>query len=319
MNTIRKLTTGILILLLFLTGACSESGLQQLRLGTNIWPGYEPLYLAGKLENWSEAEIRLIEYPSTTEVLRAFRNRALEAASLTLDEALLLKQDNIPIKVVLVHDISDGGDVIIAKPGIKTMQQLKGKKIGVESNALGAFVITRALELNNMSLTDVDIQPTDLNSHYSAFSTGKIDAVVTFEPVRTRLLNDGANQIFSSKEMSNEIVDVLVVHEDYLNQNAAHIKKLIKGWFDAVNYLKHSPENAAEIISKRLNISPSEVIAGYEGMHIPDLKENLVLLNQDKPALDDTAQKLARALEKHKLIRPDVNINNLFTDQFLPK
>ncbi|MGB5468727.1 MAG: nitrate/sulfonate/bicarbonate ABC transporter, partial [Sedimenticolaceae bacterium] len=60
---------------------------QPLRIGTNVWPGYEPLYLAAERENWkSKLDIRMVEYPSATEVIRAFRNRALEGAALTLDE-----------------------------------------------------------------------------------------------------------------------------------------------------------------------------------------------------------------------------------------
>lgn len=82
----------VLCLLLAILAPLTHAG-QVLRLGTNVWPGYEPLYLAAEHEAWpSRFNVRMVEYPSATEVLRAFRNRALEAAALTLDEVLLRQQ-----------------------------------------------------------------------------------------------------------------------------------------------------------------------------------------------------------------------------------
>ena len=318
MKLLKKLQLYFTSLLCLLITACSVETPPPLRIGTNIWPGYEPLYLARKLEKWPQQTIHLVEYPSATEVLRAFRNRAIEAASLTLDEVLLLRQDNIPVTVVLVHDISAGGDVIMAKPEIKTVSALKGRRIAVESNALGAFVLTRALEINKMDLSDIEIKNADIYTHESLYNENKVDAVVTFEPIRTKLLNKGANEIFSSKQMPNEIVDVLVVHNDYLKENPGQVRLLIKGWFSAINHLKVSPDNSAAIMSKRLKISPKEVLAGYEGLHIPDLNENHLLLDAQQPRLGNTAMKLQRVLARHKLINTTIVIDSLFSNSYLP-
>ncbi len=57
-----------------------------INIGTNVWPGYELLYLAREL-NLLPQKVRLIEYNNTSEVMRAFRNRTIQGAALTLDEA----------------------------------------------------------------------------------------------------------------------------------------------------------------------------------------------------------------------------------------
>ena len=157
MRTISIIYICFVSVLTAVLSGCSNETVPTIRVGTNVWPGYEPLYLARNLEKWPEKQIKLVEYPSASEVIRAFRNRSIEAASLTLDEVLLLRQDNIPVTVVLVHDISAGGDVIMATPEIKKVTQLRGKKVAVESNALGAFVITRALQINGLNSSDISI------------------------------------------------------------------------------------------------------------------------------------------------------------------
>jgi len=295
---------------------CSDTG-NVLRIGTNVWPGYEPLYVAQSEGRWDKNRIKLVEYPSSSEVMRAFRNKAIEGASLTLDEVLMLKQDNISVKVVLIHDISDGGDVIIAKKNIKSVKDLRGKTIAVESNALGAFVLTRALEINGLKVKDVKILTSDVNEHENTFISGKADAVVTFEPVRTKLLKTGAVEIFSSKEIKNEIIDVLVFHEEALDKNKETVRILIDGWFWAVDLLNSSPKKTAQIISKRLKISPEEVLNSYQGLHIPDRKENLKLLHGENSEISRSLLKLNRILLENNLINSKYDVSDLITSEYI--
>lgn len=306
-----------LILVILGCSACGQKTSQPLRLGTNIWPGYEPLYLAQNLELWQRDEIRLVEYPSASEVLRAFRNKSLEAASLTLDEALLLRQLNIPIKIILVHDISEGADVILARPPIKTVAELRGIRVGVESGALGAFVLTRALELNNMNLTEIEVVNIDVNLHESAYQNKRVDAVVTFDPVRTHLLSAGANEIFSSREIPGEIVDVLVVHQDFLDKNPTTIKKLLNGWFTSLEQMNKYPGRAENMIATRLKISPQEVRTSYEGLTFPSREENRNLLGKKNPKLGKTIKHLSRTMLKNKLIANEIITSGLLSDAYL--
>ena len=310
-------TMALVAILCLLVSACSGKDPITLRIGTNIWPGYEPLYLARKLEHWQPDRIRLVEYPSATEVMRAFRNHSLEAASLTLDEVLLLRQDNIPVKVVLIHDLSAGADAIVARPGIANVRALKGKRVAVESNALGAFVLSRALEMNGMTLSDVQIIPVDVNAHEHAYQRGDADAVVTFEPARTHLLNAGAHEIFNSRELPNEIVDVLVVHQEYAARYPQTIQRIVDDWFKAVSFMEKDPSSAAHLIAQRLKMTPGEVIASYKGLRIPSRDENRLLLGGSDDRLRQTLSRLNRVLTAHHLVRAPVDIGNLLNPTFV--
>ena len=67
----RQLPALILLFSSFLLGACEQTP-HPLRVGTNVWPGYEPLYLAREQGYLSEDAVRLIELPSATDVMSAF-------------------------------------------------------------------------------------------------------------------------------------------------------------------------------------------------------------------------------------------------------
>jgi NitT/TauT family transport system substrate-binding protein len=289
-----------------------------IRLGTNIWPGYEPLYLAQRLGLLDVERVRLVGYPSATDVIEAFRNGSLEAASLTLDEALTLLDKEVPIKIILVHDVSDGADVIIARPGIETVADLRGRAVGVESTALGAYVISRALAINCVELADVRIKHLDVNQHEDAYRKGDIDAAVTFEPFRTRLLAMGAHEIFSSRELPGEIVDVLVVRQKVYDKRMADLRHITQGWFGALAFLAQEPSEAAAEMAKRLRINPDEVLASLQVIRFPDLEENIALLSGRRAELLSTLGNLSRTMKDKGLIRHDVSGDEILTPDALP-
>src|SRR5436190_19099410 len=92
-------------------GGCAREPETPLRIGTNIWIGSEPLYLARELGRFDPATVQLVEYPSASEVLRAFRNQAIDGMVISLDELFGLAADGLDARVILVVDVSHGAVV----------------------------------------------------------------------------------------------------------------------------------------------------------------------------------------------------------------
>lgn len=298
-------------------GACSPNEAPALRLGTNVWPGYEPLFLADQLGYYPRNAVDLVEYLSASEVIRAFRNESIEAAAVTLDEALLLLEHDIPIKLVLVTDVSIGGDVILAKSGIEKIPDLEGKRIGVEGSALGAYMLSRALDLHGVALDALNIVQLEVSEHEAAYKNDAVDAVVTFEPVRSKLLAAGAIEIFSSRDIPGEIVDVIVVHESFLRQHPKQVTAVVNGWFRALDYLDQHPADAANRMSGRLGVEPREIHEIYEGMTLPSRKDNEALLSGETPQLLKTVERLQEMMVKKELLASAVATDTLLTPKAL--
>jgi len=296
--------------------ACDTQRSHQLKIGTNIWPGYEPLYLARELGYLEANHFQLIEHTSASQVIRSYRNGAIDMAALTMDEVLLLKQNGFDPRVILVMDISHGGDVIISRPGIRSFKELKGKTIGVEKTALGSYVLSRALEINGMSRADVITMHLDQALQEQSFNSGLVDAVVTFEPIKTRLVNGGANIVFDSTMIPNEIVDVLVVRGEILESHHLQITSLIDTWFTALEYFKSNPEQSSKLMAPRLAIEPSNVLASYDGLVLPDRRENQALLSMKggEGQLVANTRKLVKAMVVQQTLKAPLETLGLFKD-----
>jgi len=298
--------------------ACSDAPRNPMRVGTNVWPGYEPAYLARDLGYFSKDDVLLNQFQSATETIRAFRNGAIDVVALTLDEALLLAQDGIDVQVFLVADISAGGDVIVAQPGIDSVKDLKGRTIGVESSALGAYVLSRALEIHGLPFDEVRLAHLTVDESEQAFYDVKVDAVVTFEPYRSRMINNGASEIFSSREMPNEIVDVLVTRRSYADQNPEALLAFSKAWLKAVMFIETNPDKSAEMIGARLGLSAVDAQASFTGLWLPGKEDNAKLLAHGSPvSLIDSTAKLSTVLVKHGLLNKPVPMDDVFTDAFV--
>ncbi len=300
-------------------GACDQatSPRQPLVVGTNVWPGYEPLYLARTLKFFGASGIKFAEYSSATQVLRAFRNGAIQVAALTLDEALLLRESGIDVCVILVTDISNGGDAILVAPGIDGLKHLKGKRIAVENTALGAYVLARALQRAEISLADITVVSREIDEHESAVAGKDVDAVVTFEPVRSRLLAQGMTEVFDSSMIPGEIVDVLVVRRETLTSRSDQLTLLLEGWFKALRYFEEQPASAAKHMAPRLQMGPNEVLASYQGLLLPGFEENMRALGGPAPSLDGTVARLAEVMKALALLDPSADLAGMASSDIL--
>ena len=311
-NVLRSAYFVLLGSLFLLLSACIKSPQEPLRLGTNVWLGYEPLYLARKLGDLKPDTVRLVEYVSATQVMRGLIDGTIDAGALTLDEAILLRQQGLDVQIILVMDYSAGADALVAHAGIKNLKALKGKRVGVETTALGAYMMQRALEKGGLRLNEVKIVPLELSQHEQAYLDGKIDAVVTFDPVRSRLLAQGANSLLDSSQLPGEVVDVLVVRNDVLAQQQSNIVSLLKTWFKTLAYIKAKPLLAARGMTARQKLEEADVLKALEGIELPDYSKNRSLLGHQPVALKTQADRLVNVMLQNNLLAGSVHAGDLF-------
>jgi NitT/TauT family transport system substrate-binding protein len=309
---------GTLVGLSILVG-CSKAPEAPLRVATNLWPGYETLHLAQSLGYYKDTPIQLVDLPSGSEEVRAFRNGNVEAAGISLDQALVLATTNPDVRIVTVMDFSEGGDVILAKPEFESLKALKGKRVGVEANALGAYVITRALETAGLTTKDVTIVSLELSEHERAFNDGAVDAVVTFGPARSKLLSVGAKELFTSAQIPGEVVDVLIVREGLITSQPDAVQALVKGRFQALNYLANNPQEAAQRIAPRTGVTPAQFLESLKGLRSPDLQQNQKLLSKVDQSLVQATKRLADVMLENKLLPNAIDPVPLLDDRLVQK
>ncbi|MFZ5524947.1 MAG: ABC transporter substrate-binding protein [Pseudomonadota bacterium] len=289
-----------LLMLLVLAG-CAEESVQPLVFGAVTWPGYEPAYLARDLGFLDERQVHLAEFTNTTEVVRAMRDGRLHVAGLTLDEALSLRQSIPDLQVFMAVDVSNGADVLMVRRGINSLGQLKGKRIGVEKTALGAYFLTLILRAAKLAGKDVHIVSLPLDEQVQAYRSGSLDAVVTFGPVREELSRLGAVVLFDSTKVPGKIVDTLVVRASDAAKYSEQLHILAEAWFRAVRVIQNDPALAYPLLAQREHVQPAQIGRTMRGLVLLDKRNNLLQLSGAPAPLLNTARDIQLILEQSEL------------------
>ena len=287
-----------------------------LRIGAQVFPGYEMLFLARQLGQLPEERVRLIEMPSASASVRALASGALECACLTLDEVLHARDRGVPLTAVLVLDVSMGADTVLARPSVRDLADLRGRSIGVEQSAVGAVMLDAALQAAGLRLDDVNPVPLPFDEHERAFVDRRVDAVVTYEPASSRLRAAGARQLFSSREAPGLVLDVLAVRPSFIESHRRAIAMAVTAHLGMRERFAAAPGQYAAQLAPRLGLPPDQVPAAFSGLEMPDLARNRQLLSSPQ-GLRATAERLGAVMRRAGLLEGAFDASGLVDARFL--
>lgn len=276
-----RINITIILLFVLFTG-CQPQQSQPITIGINSWPGYEALYLAEKkgFLATTNANIELVQLGSLTDVLVTYTNGHIDGMTSTAIEVVQASHlSGRPLKVVMVPDYSNGGDVIIAHQESAGVADLKGKTVGAEVSSLGIYFLQRALARHGLKLSDVTLINLEQANGKALLKANTIDAFVTYPPYSIEILRDNNfHAIFSSAEIPSEIIDTMAISEEALARDPLLVKKLHKAWQMALDYMKERPEDAYRIMAKREGISVAEFKSTLDDLILLDSESQQVLL-----------------------------------------
>jgi NitT/TauT family transport system substrate-binding protein len=207
----------------------------------------------------------------------AVASSSVDAGMVTYDQMISQVAKGVPSKVVMPIDYSNGGDAIVATKDITKVSDFKGQKVAFNPLSPSDFLLSYALQSNN--LTEKDVTPVNMTPEAvpAAMASGGVKIGVTYEPTVSQVvgMDDGKkfHVVFSSKDAPGLITDVLIAKTAYIKKNPKIIKALIQGYVDGLAYMKSNPAEAAKLIGKVMGVSDKEVMEQLPGIYNPTLEE----------------------------------------------
>ena len=316
-NYVLKQRTFFLIILTALTTVgCHDHSADTINIAANKWLGYQPLFVAHQIANSGhhakrqhdhQSELEAIAHqvsasvlPSASTVMRVLGNQQLDAAMLTLDEAVqFMDKTSMDLCIGLVLDYSDGADALVGNPDIFKSYNGKPIRIGYEPTALGGFMLRRSMEKLNIPTTSIKPISLDPNDHISAYKSGQVDAVITFQPYLNEIKKMGAEVVFSSSDIKNEIIDVMVVKKESWAIHKKHFHELINIlWVAGIDYIQKNDERATKYIQS-LTGTTEDLSTSFQGIHLMTAEDNIKIL----PQIENTSiKKISEYMLKAGLI-----------------
>lgn len=172
-------------------------------------------------------------------------------------------------KVFLINDVEFATAQLWVHPdqGVKTIADLKGKKISTTAGTTAHVFLDSALRANGVDPKDVEIVNQRMSDAVTSFISGAVPAVALWVPfnIAVREKSPGAKMLVDASAYYPKaaIVDGWVTRADFHDRNRDLLNSIIRGWASANDYFIANTDAALESLQKN----------HYKQVPLPDLKE----------------------------------------------
>jgi NitT/TauT family transport system substrate-binding protein len=319
-----RLLTALVTIGLVVAGCASPppEAAPKITLGFSAWPGWLPWQVAQEQGMFARngVDVELRYFDSYTDSLNALSTGAIDANSQTLNDTLVSVSTGVQQTIVLANDMSTGNDQIIARTGITSVADLKGKKVAVEEGTVDHYLLLLALQKARLGAGDVQLVSTLTDSAASAFAAGHVDAVAAFAPhTTTALSRPGSSSVTSSADFPSSIPDHLVVRSDLARTNPAVVQRLVNTWFETIAWIEQNPDAAIRIMADRSSVSPQAYNTYKAGTTFLTREQNRAMFTPgDTPEhLNHQARLVADFMQSSGLTQTKPSLSGLFDDRFV--
>jgi len=265
----RFITFILIAVLLSLLTTCEDSGkgennfiLERVVIAGSEWYGHAPVWAGIERGIYSQYgfDVKWQYLPSSTDRLESITRGGVQFAS--LGEIAMLKamiRGEKSFYWIGSQDNAPGLEGLVAHVDIKTVSDLKGKRIGLPLDS--SVEITARLLLEDAGLDlykDEDVTLINLKSEEvpALFRAGYVDAALIWEPGFTQLKQIGGSEALLKTDKDTEIYsrfgtmtgpDVLVMSKKWVDKDPKRAKRFLEAYFAALLWVRDNPEKTAEL------------------------------------------------------------------------
>jgi len=202
------------------------------------------------------------EYPNVEAGFNDLANGKVDFAQSSEYQIVRAVFDNRDIQVIATIDKADLMNLIGRKDhGIENVSNLVGKRIAVGQGTIREFYLGRYLNLNGLSIQNVNIVYLSLQESVDAVANGTIDAMVVpdavwYNQVMAKL---GSNGVVFPIQAGQPVFTQLAGRSDYIATHSQTVVKLLTALYEAETYILNHPAEAEAIVQNRLNMTSDDV------------------------------------------------------------
>ncbi len=294
------------------------------KLGSGLWVGYLPWQVtqAKELFKDNKVDVDLQWFPDAMKSLESLNTGKLDANNQTLGDTITGVANGADLVIVMTNDNSTGNDKIVVSDKIKSIRDLKGKKVAAEVGSVDHFLLAQALKKAGMTFKDFTLVPLETSKAAAAFAAGEVDAAAVYAPFTTKALKRaGSKELFSSSNFPGSISDHVVFTRKFVNEHPDQVQGVVDSWFAtlAYNNTNKNKDEVNEIMAKRAGVSLAEYKDYADGAKIFTVEDNTEAFGtgNDSTYLATSAVEISKFLLDNGIIKTKVDTSKLFDDRFV--
>ena len=299
-----------------IVNACSLASQQlaPLRVGITSWAGFDIALYAQEAGLFKQRglDVQLIRFENQQDSTRAMLRGTLDATFASLWDVVQSDSGSDKPAVLMVTNISHGADGIVAQPGIKSVANLRGKRVEAKLGTVNHLILLEALKLHQIKPEEVKIEDISNEIAVDLMQKKRLDAAVLWQP----LLGETAqtikgNIIYTTQEIDSLIIDALASRSTITRTKKAELKQFIMAWFDIMSAVETKPNEVFQKVGKSLGQKSEAFAKDYAGLKKGDIAMQQQMFKSGR--LPEAIAQMAKLLKSDprpgKIPRQDVEIN----------
>lgn len=250
------------------------------------WLGYGQWHIAqakGLFAKNGLTDVQLVNFTEDKDLNAALASGQVDAGCIATHTAMGMVAAGLPVKIVMLLDVSIKADAILAGKDVTSIKDLKGKQVAFEEGTTSDILLKYALDKNGMTVADIKPVPMPAADAGSALIAGRVPVAVTYEPYLTAALaqNKDMKLLYTAGEDPGLISDVFVVRDDVLKSRPGQVLAMLKTWDAALKDYKSDIPGGRAIISKAVGSSVDDLNTAFDGVRFYSLADNVSALTGD--------------------------------------
>lgn len=275
----RNLIIGIIVVLGLVGSGCSKE-VTTIRIGVNDWPPCEVWYVAKEQGFFEDVNVELVRFTAWSDNMKALYKGNIDITHSTYFNNILHSGQFEKAMMIAPIDTIAGSDGLVIHNDLESISDLIGKKIAVEIGTDEHYLLFRALEMNDVSLDDVEIYSTTSAETVNYFAEGQVDGIFTYEPYLSQAAEMGDGKIvFTTNELENHMVDVLLGRQTKVEEEQKAYEQVMKAWYKALEYIEEHPE-VYEMMAQNEQLSAEDFGPFFESFQFFNKNEAKVLMGE---------------------------------------
>lgn len=152
---------------------------------------------------------------------------------------------------------------------IKSVQDLKGKKIGLVVGSIAQNLLYNLLEENGLSISDVELINLATGEQEVALSTGQVDAVATWEPTISKIQAEGVGTVLVDGTGVFLGENPIIARTEYVEQNPEIVQIFLNEYKKAAEQIKADPQTYAAKYAESLGIDEKLFVEALSHAELP--------------------------------------------------
>lgn len=258
---------------------------EPIKIGVVVYPGFGTFYIAKEKGFFEKHGVNVeVEQLSLDSLLPAFGTGQVQMAISAADFMPIVADAGIAAKQILSTSVSYGADGLVVTNDVQRISDLKGKKVyapyGFPSHFFFRYLAAKA----GLSYQDVELVNLNPEEVGSSFVAGKINAGMTWEPwlSKAKERKDG-KVLVTSREEAGIITDTLMARDDLVASRREDVKKVMRAFFEAVDWWERNPAEGNAIVAKNFNLTTDEFAPMKDTVRLSNLQTNLTKFSQSSP------------------------------------